>query len=262
MYAFDIARPTTLDEAKAAIAAGGQALSGGQTLIPTLKARLAMPETLVSLHGIADLKGVSTDSAGRICVKGATVHRAVAEAVADSFPALSYLASRIGDPAVRNRGTIGGSVANNDPSACYPAAVLACDATVCTDRREIAADDYFQGMFTTALEEDEIVTEVKFPVPQAAAYEKFIQPASRFPLVAVFVARFADGVRVAITGASESGVFRWSAAEEALSANFTPDALDGLSVDADGMIGDLHGSKDYRAHLCGVMAKRAVARAV
>ncbi|MBS1301572.1 FAD binding domain-containing protein [Loktanella sp. SALINAS62] len=261
MYAFEIERPTTLDAAKAAIAAGGQALSGGQTLIPTLKARLAMPETLVSLHGIADLKGIGTDGAGRICVKGATVHKTVADETAERFPALSYLASRIGDPAVRNRGTIGGSLANNDPSACYPAVALATGATICTDRRDIAADDYFQGMFTTALDEGEIVTEVKFPVPQAAAYEKFIQPASRFPLVAVFVARFADGVRVAITGASESGVFRWTAAEEALTATFSPDAVAGLQVDPDGMIGDLHGTKEYRAHLCNIMTKRAVQHA-
>ena len=176
----------------------------------------------------------------------------------DSFPALSSLAARIGDPAVRNRGTIGGSLANNDPSACYPAGALATGATICTDRREIAADDYFQGMFTTALEDGEIVTEVKFPVPEAAAYEKFIQPASRFPLVAVFVARFSDGVRVAVTGAAEEGVFRWTEAEEALSGDFSAGAIDGLTVPADGMIGDLHGTKDYRAHLVGVMTKRAV----
>ncbi len=261
MYAFEIEQPTTLDAAKAAIADGGQALSGGQTLIPTLKARLAMPEKLVSLHSIPELKGVSTDDAGRVCVKGATVHRAVADAVQASYPALSSLAARIGDPAVRNRGTIGGSLANNDPSACYPAAALGSGATIVTDRREVAADDFFQGMFTTTLEEGEIVTEVKFPVPQVAAYEKFIQPASRFPLVAVFVARFEDGVRVAITGASENGVFRWTEAEEALSANFDAAALDGLTVDADRMIADLHGDKAYRAHLCAVVAKRAVAAA-
>ena len=258
MYAFDIERPTSLEDAKAAIAAGGQPLSGGQTLIPTLKQRLAMPEKLVSLHSIDELKGISTDGEGRICIKGATVHAVVARETRDSFPALSSLAARIGDPAVRNRGTIGGSLANNDPSACYPAGALATGATICTDRREIAADDYFQGMFTTALEDGEIVTEVKFPVPEAAAYEKFIQPASRFPLVAVFVARFSDGVRVAVTGAAEEGVFRWTEAEEALSGDFSAGAIDGLTVPADGMIGDLHGTKDYRAHLVGVMTKRAV----
>ncbi|WP_394155302.1 FAD binding domain-containing protein [Loktanella salsilacus] len=260
MYAFEIERPTTLDAAKAAIAAGGQALSGGQTLIPTLKARLADPEKLVSLHNIPELKGISTDSEGRICIKGATVHRAVAEG-ALGYPALASLAARIGDPAVRTRGTIGGSLANNDPSACYPAGVLASGAVIVTDRREIAADDYFQGMFDTALDEGEIITEVKFPVPQVACYEKFIQPASRFPLVAVFVAKFAEGVRVAITGASGEGVFRWAEAEAALSANFTPEALDGVAMDEGPMIADLHGDKAYRAHLCGVMAKRAVKNA-
>jgi carbon-monoxide dehydrogenase medium subunit len=260
MYAFEIERPTTLDAAKAAIADGGQALSGGQTLIPTLKARLADPEKLVSLNGIAELKGITTDGAGRMCIKGATTHRAVADG-AGSYPALASLAARIGDPAVRSRGTIGGSLANNDPSACYPAGALASGAVIVTDRREIAADDYFQGMFETALEEGEIVTEVKFPIPQAACYEKFIQPASRFPLVAVFVAKFADGVRVAITGASGNGVFRWTEAEEALSANFAPEALEGIAMDPSHMIADLHGDKPYRAHLCKVMAKRAVMNA-
>ena len=257
MYAFEIERPTTLSDAVAAIAGGGQALSGGQTLIPTLKARLADPGKLVSLHAIPELKGVCTDDAGRICIGAATTHATVA-AEAGAYPALAHLAARIGDPAVRNRGTIGGSLANNDPSACYPAGALASGAVIVTNTREIAADDYFQGMFATALEEGEIITEVKFPVPQAAAYEKFIQPASRFPLVAVFVAQFADGVRVAITGASETGVFRWTQAEEALSANFDAAALDGLHMDPDPMIADLHGDKTYRAHLCNVIAKRAV----
>jgi carbon-monoxide dehydrogenase medium subunit len=174
------------------------------------------------------------------------------------YPALASLAARIGDPAVRNRGTIGGSLANNDPSACYPAGALGSGATIVTDKREIAADDYFQGMFDTALDEGEIITEVKFPVPEKAHYEKFIQPASRFPLVAAFVARFPDGVRVAITGASNDGVFRWSEAEEALSSNFSADAISDLSVPSDNMIGDLHGSAEYRAHLVGVMTRRAV----
>ncbi|MCF7700375.1 FAD binding domain-containing protein [Loktanella sp. M215] len=258
MYAFELERPTTLADAVAAIGAGGQALSGGQTLIPTLKARLADPGRLVSLHSIPELKGVCTDDAGRICIGGATTHAQVAREAAAGYPALAALAARIGDPAVRNRGTIGGSLANNDPSACYPAAALGSGAVIVTNTREIAADDYFQGMFATALEEGEIVTEVKFPVPVAAAYEKFIQPASRFPLVAVFVARFGDGVRVAITGASEGGVFRWTQAEEALSARFDPAALDGIAMDPDPMIADLHGDKPYRAHLCNVMTKRAV----
>ena len=180
------------------------------------------------------------------------------EAEAD-YPALASLAARIGDPAVRNRGTIGGSIANNDPSACYPAGALGSGATIVTNNREIAADDYFQGMFETALEEGEIVTEVKFPVPTAAHYEKILQPASRFPLVAAFVAKFSDGVRVAITGASNDGVFRWAEAEQALSSNFSPDAVAGLSLDGSNMISDLHGTGAYRAHLCGVMTKRAVA---
>ena len=261
MYAFEIERPTTLSDAVAAIAGGGQALSGGQTLIPTLKARLADPGKLVSLHSIPELKGVCTDDAGRICIGGATTHATVA-AEAGAYPALGGLAAWSGDPAVRNRGTIGGSLANNDPSACYPAGALASGAVIVTNNRAIAADDYFQGMFATALEEGEIITEVKFPVPQAAAYEKFIQPASRFPLVAVFVARFADGVRVAITGASENGVFRWAEAEEALSSGFDAAALDGLRMDPDHMIADLHGDKPYRAHLCAVMAKRAVKAAM
>ena len=260
MYAFELERPTTLQDAVAAIAGGGQALSGGQTLIPTLKARLADPGKLVSLHAIPELKGVCTDDAGRICIGAATTHATVA-AEAGAYPALASLAARIGDPAVRNRGTIGGSLANNDPSACYPAGALASGATIVTNTREIAADDYFEGMFATALEEGEIITEVKFPVPQAAAYEKFIQPASRFPLVAVFVAKFDDGVRVAITGASETGVFRWTAAEEALSNRFEAAALDGLTMDTDSMIADLHGDKPYRAHLCAVMTRRAVTAA-
>ena len=175
---------------------------------------------------------------------------------------LAALAGNIGDPAVRNRGTIGGSLANNDPSACYPAAALGSGATIVTDKREIPADDYFEGMFATALQEGEIITEVKFPVPQKAAYMKFEQPASRFALVGVFVAKYADGVRVAVTGASEEGVFRWSEAEAALASDFSAGAVEGLSLSGDGMISDLHGSGDYRAHLVGVMTKRAVAAAV
>ena len=171
------------------------------------------------------------------------------------------MAGHIGDPAVRNRGTIGGSLANNDPSACYPAGALGAGATIVTNNREIAADDFFQGMFTTDLEEGEIITEVRFPIPQASNYQKFVQPASRFALVGVFVAKFADGVRVAVTGASNDGVFRWSEAEAALGSNFAPEALDGLSVADDDMINDLHGTAVYRAHLVGVMAKRAVAAA-
>lgn len=260
MYNFEIEKPTTISDAVAAMGQEeAQPLSGGQTLIPTLKARLAAPSVLVSLAGVEEMKGVCLDDEGRLCIGGATTHATVAAEAAAHYPGLASLAGRIGDPAVRNRGTIGGSVANNDPSACYPAGVLGSGATVVTNSREIAADDYFQGMFDTALEEGEIVTEVKFPIPEAAHYEKFLQPASRFPLVAAYVAKFADGVRVAITGASNDGVFRWTEAEAALSANFSADALEGLSVDGDGMISDLHGTGAYRAHLVGVMTKRAVA---
>ncbi|WP_010139225.1 FAD binding domain-containing protein [Oceanicola sp. S124] len=260
MYNFDFVRPATVDEALAALAdEDAQPLSGGQTLIPTMKQRLNAPSALVSLLGIEALKGVKT-SDGTIEIGAATTHADVA-AQATGYPALAALAGGIGDPAVRNRGTIGGSLANNDPAACYPAAVLASGATVVTSGREIAADDFFDGMFTTALEQGEIITAVKFPVPQAAAYMKFEQPASRFALCGVFVAKYAEGVRVAVTGASEDGVFRWSEAEAALSATFSASALEGLSLSAEGMMTDLHGTAEYRAHLVKVLTGRAVASA-
>ncbi|UWR28274.1 xanthine dehydrogenase family protein subunit M (plasmid) [Sulfitobacter sp. S223] len=258
MYAFEIERPATIDEAVSALGGEAQALSGGQTLIPTLKARLASPSKLVSLSGISEMKGIRNEG-GTLWIGGATCHGDVA---ADgSYKALSELASHIGDPAVRNRGTIGGSIANNDPAACYPAVALASGATIITNRREIAADDYFLGMFETALDEDEIVTAVRFPIPEKANYQKFVQPASRFALVGVFVAKTAEGVRVAVTGASNEGVHRWTAAEEALSANFAASALADLTVSADDMIEDLHGSAEYRAHLVKVMTGRAVTAA-
>ncbi|KIC20911.1 FAD binding domain-containing protein [Leisingera sp. ANG-Vp] len=261
MYEFEFEKPSTVAEAVAALAdEEAQALGGGQTLIPTLKQRLAMPSKLVSLTGIAGMSGVSGGD-GVVSIGGATTHAEVAAAAAGAYPALAALAGQIGDPAVRNRGTIGGSLANNDPAACYPAAALGSGATIMTSTREITADDFFQGLFETALEEGEIITAVRFPVPQKASYQKFLQPASRFALVGVFAAKFTAGVRVAVTGASEEGVFRWNEAEAALDANFAPEALDGLSLDAGGMIADLHGSKEYRAHLVGVMAKRAVAAA-
>lgn len=262
MYNFEFEKPSTVADAVAAL--GGdeaQALGGGQTLIPTLKARLAMPSTLVSLSGIAEMQGVCTMDDGRLSIGGATTHAVVAAEAGASFPGLADLASHIGDPAVRNRGTIGGSLANNDPSACYPSAALGTGATIVTNSREIAADDYFQGMFATALEEGEIITEVRFPVPEVSNYQKFVQPASRFALVGVFVANYADGVRVAITGASNDGVFRWAEAEAALSSDFSAGALDGLSLDGSNMISDLHGTGAYRAHLCAVMTKRAVSAA-
>ncbi|WP_305970111.1 MULTISPECIES: xanthine dehydrogenase family protein subunit M [unclassified Mameliella] len=262
MYSFDMVRPTSVADAVSALGQDeAQALGGGQTLIPTLKQRLAMPSVLVSLSGIDELKGVCREDNGDLSIGGGTTHATVAAEAAAHYPGLASLAGGIGDPAVRNRGTIGGSLANNDPSACYPAAALGSGATIVTNTREIAADDYFQGMFTTALEEGEIITSVRFPVPEAAGYAKFEQPASRFALTAVYVAKYADGVRVAVTGASENGVFRWTEAEQALSSNFSPDAVAGLSVPADGMISDLHGTAAYRAHLVGVMTKRAVAAA-
>ena len=261
MYAFDIERPATIADAIAALGTEeAQALGGGQTLIPTLKQRLASPAKLVCLSAIKEMQGICTADDGALCIGGGTTHAAVA-AGAGAYPALAALAGHIGDPAVRNRGTIGGSLANNDPSACYPAAVLGSGATVITSNRSIAADDYFQGMFTTALEDGEIITEVRFPVPEKASYQKFEQPASRFALVGVFVAKYAGSVRVAVTGASEEGVFRWAEAEAALSGNFAPEALEGLTLSGDGMISDLHGSGAYRAHLIGVMARRAVAAA-
>jgi len=262
MYAFDIERPTRLADAVKLLndSTESQPLAGGQTLIPTLKQRLAMPERLVSLAGIDEIKGICEDDAGRLCIGAATTHAEVVSG-AGKYPALAALASNVGDPAVRNRGTIGGSLAHHDPSACYPAAVLASRATIVTDKRKIAADKFFDGLFTTVLEDGEIITEVKFPVPERAAYMKFEQPASRFALVGVFVARYPDGVRVAVTGASEEGVFRWSEAEAALGSDFSVGALEDVSLNGSGMITDLHGSGAYRAHLTGVMTRRAVAAA-
>ena len=262
MYAFDLVKPGSVAEAVQALGAeDAQALGGGQTLIPTLKQRLAQPSVLVSLRNIAELRKVFIDRASRLCIGGGTTHAQVMREARAHYPALAELASHIGDPAVRNRGTIGGSLANNDPSACYPAAVLASSAIVMTNAREIEADAFFQGLFTTALEPEEIITEVRFPIPERAHYAKFIQPASRFALVGVFVAKFSGAVRVAVTGASEEGVFRWTEAEAALAGDFRKEALEGLTMPADRMIADLHGSPEYRAHLVKVMTGRAVAAA-
>ncbi len=261
MYAFDFVRPKTVaDAVKALQAEDAQALGGGQTLIPTLKQRLAQPSVLVSLTGIDEMKGVCRDG-DVLVIGGGTLHATVAREARAHYPALAALAGNIGDPAVRNRGTIGGSLANNDPSACYPSAALASGATIVTNSRKIAADDYFQGMFTTALEPGEIITSVRLPIPQKAAYVKFEQPASRFALVGVFVAKYAGGVRVAVTGASNNGVFRWTEAEAALSANFSAGAVKGLKATAADLIADLHGTAAYRAHLIGVLTARAVAAA-
>ena len=260
MYDFEYVKPGSVAEAVAALQSeDAMAISGGQTLLPTMKARLAQPTKLIDLSGMADMTGISV-AADSVTIKGATRHVDV-ERSADLrgvFPALADLAGGIGDPAVRNRGTIGGSVANNDPAACYPAVCMGTGATIHTNTKQVAADDFFQGMFDTALDEGELVTGVTFPIPQRANYQKFLQPASRFAMVGVFVAQYASGVRVGVTGASESGVFRWSEAEAALSANFSADAVP-AAPSADGMIGDIHGSPEYRAHLGHVMTKRAVA---
>ena len=256
MHNFVFEKPSTVADAVAALASeDAQALGGGQTLLPTMKQRLASPAKLVSLSGIAEL-GESSVSDGVVNIGGGVTH---ADVGGSSYGSLSVLAGNIGDPTVRNRGTIGGSLANNDPSADYPAAALALNATINTNARSIAADDFFQGIFTTALNDGEIITSVDFRIPDASCYMKFEQPASRFALVGVFVAKYADGVRVAVTGASEDGVYRWTEAETALNANFSTEALDGLSVSADDMISDLHGTPEYRANLVKVLTTRAVA---
>lgn len=257
MYNFDYVKPASVADAVSALSAEDAApISGGQTLIPTLKARLNQPSALVDLSGLEDLKGISVEG-GVVKIGGGVTHGEIADNadVKAKIPGLAYQASRIGCPAVRHRGTIGGSVANNDPSACYPSACMALGATIHTTGGDIAADDFFQGMFDTALGEGQIVTGVSFPIPEGSAYEKFAQPASRFPLVGVFAAKFADGVKIGVTGASEGGVFRWSDAESALSGGGEVPAAPA----ADGMISDIHGSAEYRAHLVAVMTKRAVA---
>ena len=275
MYDFEYVKPRSIDEAVAALRSeDAVAIAGGQTLIPTLKARLAHPSKLVDLLGALSSE-IKTVRNGDVSIGAAARHGAIATSEHTAgIPGLQGLASKIGDPQVRNRGTIGGSIANNDPAACYPAASLALGAAIVTNAREIPAEEFFQGMFTTALEEGEIVTEIIFPSLSSVApgdgsrgrlqkgnYQKFPQPASRFPLVGVFLAKFENAVRVAVTGASESGVFRWTEAEEALTRNFSPDAIRDLRHSAEGMIGDIHGSPEYRAHLIGVMTRRAVAAA-
>jgi aerobic carbon-monoxide dehydrogenase medium subunit len=265
MYETNYHRPSSVDEAAALFAKGAEAkyLAGGHTLIPVMKQRLASPSDVIDLGRIKDLIGVEV-SGDTLIVKAATTHYDVATsgAAQKAIPALAYLASVIGDPAVRYRGTIGGSIANNDPAADYPAAVLALGATVKTNKRSIAADDFFKGLFTTALADGEIITAVNFPVPAKAGYAKFPHPASRFALTGVFVAKTKAGdVRVAATGASQNGVMRMGAIEAALKANWSASALDGVKISADGLMSDLHGSSNYRANLIKVMAQRAVAAA-
>jgi len=262
MYEFKYHRPTTVRQAANLLAKHSEAklLAGGHSLIPVMKLRLAKPSDLVDLSQIEGLNTIELK--GRSIVIGAMAkHGEVANSkvVQEALPVLAEVPGSIGDPAVRHLGTIGGSVANNDPAADYPAAVMALAATVHTNKRQLAADQYFTGLYTTALGEGEIVTKIAFKVPAQSGYAKFRNPASHYPMAGVFVAKHKDGsVRVAVTGAGNGGVFRWSAAESALGGNFSADALKGLSVDKNGMMGDIHGSAEYRANLVAVMARRAL----
>lgn len=263
MYAFDYQRASDAQGAVKALAADADAkfLGGGQSLLAAMKLRLAQPTTLVDVTRIPELKAVQVD--GKVVKVGAAVcHADVAEnaQIRNALPALADLAGMIGDRQVRALGTLGGSLANDDPAADYPAAVLALNATVVTDRRRIAADDFFRGMYETALEPDELIVSVEFQVPERAAYEKFRNPASHFALAGVFVAKYAGEVRVAVTGAGPS-VFRASALESALKTNFAPEAARAVKVPADDLNTDLHASAAYRAHLIPVLAARAVAKA-
>jgi carbon-monoxide dehydrogenase medium subunit len=262
MYQTTYHRASSIDEAASLFAKGTEAkfLAGGQTLLPVMKQRLASPSDVIDLGKIKELIGVEA-SGDTLTIKAATPHYDVAtsDAAKKAIPGLAYLASLIGDPAVRYRGTIGGSLANNDPAADYPAAVLALGATIKTNKRSIAADDYFKGLFTTALEDGEIITAVSFPVPAKAGYAKFPHPASRFALTGVFVAQTKSGdVRVAATGASQSGVMRVTALEAALKANWAASAIDSVSISASNLLADIHGTAEYRANLIKVMAQRAV----
>ena len=264
MYNFAFHRPTGLRQASNMLGKLEEAkiLAGGQTLIPTMKLRLASPNNIIDLNTVEGLSGIEVK--GRSIVIGAmTRHVDVAnsDVVKQNIPALAYLAGLIGDPAVRHRGTIGGSIANNDPNSDYPAACLGLGATIITTKGKHTADDFFKGMFETKLESDEIITKVSFPIPKKAGYEKFRNQASRFALVGVFAAKRGSEIRVAVTGAGSNGVFRVPSFEEALKKRFAPKSLEGVTIPADGMNADIHGSAEYRAHLVGVMARRAVTRA-
>jgi aerobic carbon-monoxide dehydrogenase medium subunit len=264
MRSFDYHRAASLADASAVLKAAPEArlLAGGMTLIPALKLRLATPSALIDLAAISELRGIRT-SGGTITVGAMTRHAEIERSpqVREAIPALADLAGMIGDPQVRNRGTLGGSIANNDPAADYPAAVLALGASITTNQRTIAADIFFTGMFETALRSSEIITAVSFPVPRAAAYEKFRSPASRYALVGVFVARTQTGVRVAVTGAAPC-VFRATAMETALTEKFAPEALASIRTPSDGLNSDMHADAQYRAHLIGVLARRAVEKIV
>jgi aerobic carbon-monoxide dehydrogenase medium subunit len=261
MYEFKYHRPETVRQAANLLLKNEDAklIAGGHTLVPVMKQRLAAPPHIIDLSHIQGLDGIEMQ--GRSLVIGALAkHADVATSpiVGEAFPALAELAALIGDPAVRHKGTIGGSLANNDPTADYPAAVLAMGATIVTNKRKLKPEEFFQGLFTTALEPDEIITKVSFPLPKKAAYIKFRNQASRYALVGVFVARRPSDVRVTVTGAGSDGVFRVEAFEQALQKRFSPKALEGLTVPAEGLNSDLHGSAEYRAHLIGVLARRAV----
>ena len=262
MYSFDYQRPADRAAAVAAIQGDARYLAGGQSLVQAMRLRLSSSERLVDLGGIAELKGIKVD-AGSVTIAAMTTHAEVAAsaAVQKAIPALAELAGGIGDPMVRNMGTLGGSIANADPAACYPAAVLGLGATIQTNKRSIAADAFFLGLYDTALQPGELITAVSFPIPQKAGYAKFKQPASRFALVGVFVSQGAGGVRVAVTGA-KSCVFRVKAIEDELTASFTPDAAKAVKVPATDINADLHGSAAYRAAMISVMASRAVASAL
>ena len=263
MYNFNYHRPSSVEEAVQLLsgASEGTLMGGGMTLIPVLKQRLANPSDVVDIGAISGLSGVSEDG-GNVVVGAATTHAAVASdaTVQAKIPALAALAESIGDAQVRNRGTIGGSIANNDPASDYPAALVGLGATIRTNTREIAADDFFTGLFETALGDNEIITAVAFPVPDKAGYAKFPNPASRYAVVGVMASQGPAGTRVAVTGAGPC-VFRASEMESALGGNFSAEALSGASVSADGLNSDIHASAEYRAHLVGVMARRAVAAA-
>ena len=262
MYAFNYERPMNIDDAVKLVADGGQALAGGQTMLAAMKQRLMQPEKLVDLSQLKDLQGVCLDG-NQLVIGAMTTHQQV-ETNADvkkHIPALAALAGGIGDRQVRAMGTMGGSVANNDPAACYPSAVLALDATIHTNQRTIAAADFFQGMYATALKTGELIKAISFPIPKKAAYAKFKQPASRFALVGVFVAQTSEGARVAITGAA-NGVFRHASLEAALNKSFTPESVKSVQIDASGLNSDLHASAAYRANLIKVQTQRAVQQAI
>ena len=264
MYNFTFHRPATVRQAAGLLSRNPEAklLAGGHSLIPVMKQRLASPSALIDLSQVEGMTGV--EQKGRSIVIGAmTRHADVANSTVlqQALPGLAAVPGSIGDPQVRNRGTIGGSIANNDPNADYPAACLGLGATIITNKRRIAADDFFTGMFSTALEQGEIITAVEFPVPAKAAYEKFRNPASRYAIVGVFVATGPAGTRVAVTGAGQGGVFRHAAMEAALAADFSPAAIAGVKTAPDDLNGDIHASSEYRAHLVGVIAKRALAKA-